>query len=368
MNSANKKSFNAFMKCASLNGHSDETRPLLRTINEDAADIKYLDEHESLSDKILEQKPSLNILDRNVQIYPSDAVKRYSIGCNSFIAETIYAPTGSKIYVRYRASAHLLVLYEEGSRRRGETSIRGLPASTLRAFSKKLTFVPAGFCFREWQETDTLIRITYLYLDPTKLDEFTDASANHVPRLLFEDAVLWETAAKLKSAIENNQEKSNTYLEAIANVLAHELSGTRAGSDQTSHANRGGLAGWQMRAVANYIEEHLDQQVSLPKLARLVRLSPYHFCRAFKQSFNTSPHRYHVQRRVEQAKVLLSNQRISITEVGLSVGYPYPGSFSIAFRKITGQTPSEFRRNFVLSADDGAVSQVSPRYEAALSA
>jgi AraC family transcriptional regulator len=366
MNTANGKTFNAFMKCTLLNGHSDETRPLLRTVNEDAADVEYLDDRESLSDKISEQNPSLNILDRSVQIYRSAAVKRYSTGRNSFIAETIYAPAGSKIYVRYRASAHLLVLYEEGSRRRGETSIRRLAASTLRAFSKKLTFVPAGLCFREWQETDTPIRITYLYLDPAKLDEFTDAIANHLPRLLFEDAVLWETAAKLKSAIENNPEKSNTYLEAIANVLAHELSGTRAGSDQTSHANRGGLAGWQMRAVANYIDEHLDQQVSLPMLARLVRLSPYHFCRAFKQSFNT--HRYHVQRRVEQAKVLLSNRRISITEVGLSVGYPYPGSFSIAFRKITGQTPSEFRRNFVLSADDGAFSQVSPKYEAALSA
>jgi AraC family transcriptional regulator len=368
MNTANGKTFNTFMKCPLLNGYPDETRPLLRTDNEDAADVEYLDDRESLSDKILEQNPRLSVLDRSVQSYPSDAVKRYSIGCNSFIAETIYAPAGSKIYVRYRASAHLLVLYEEGSRRRGETSIRGLAASTLRAFSKKLTFVPAGLCFREWQETDTPIRITYLFLDPVKLHEFTDASGNHVPRLLFEDAVLWETATKLKSAIENNQGKSNTYLEAIANVLAHELSGTRAGSDQTSHANRGGLAGWQMRAVANYIDEHLDQEVSLPMLARLVRLSPYHFCRAFKRSFNTSPHRYHVQRRVEQAKVLLSNRRISITAVGLSVGYPYPGSFSIAFRKITRQTPSEFRRNFVLSADDEEFRRISRRYEAALSA
>jgi Bacterial regulatory helix-turn-helix proteins, AraC family len=41
---------------------------------------------------------------------------------------------------------------------------------------------------------------------------------------------------------------------------------------------------------------------------------------------------------------------VKITEVGLSVGYPYPGSFSIAFRQITGQTPSQFRRNFALSA------------------
>jgi AraC family transcriptional regulator len=316
-------------KSALINGQSENPRPLLRIVNDDAADVKYLDGSDSLSNA------GLNLLDRSVQIHPSDTVKRYSIGCNSFTAETIYAPAASKIYVRYRASAHLLVLYQEGVRRRGETSIRGLVASNLRAFSKKLTFVPAGLCFREWQETNTSIRITYLYLDPAKLDEFADTAANYAPRLLFEDAVLWETAAKLRSAIESNQEKNKTYLEAIANVLAHELSGPKAASDQLSHANRGGLAGWQMRIVASYINEHLDQQVSLLALARLVRLSPHHFCRAFKLSFNASPHRYHVQRRVEQAKALLSNRRMSITEVGLSVGYPYPGSFSIAFRKIT---------------------------------
>jgi AraC family transcriptional regulator len=361
MNAVHGKTLNTSTKSALTNGRSEKPRPLLRIVNDNAADVEYPDGSDSLSDEILEPDPGLNLLDRSVQIYPSDAVKRYSIGCNSFVAETIYAPAASKIYVRYRASVHLLVLYEEGARRRGETSIRGLPASTLRAFSKKLTFVPAGLCFREWQETNTSIRITYLYLDPAKLDEFADAAANYAPRLHFEDAVLWETAAKLRSAIENNQEKSKTYLEAVANVLAHELSGSKAASDQSSHRNRGGLAGWQMRAVATYIDEHLDQQVSLLALAQLVRLSPYHFCRAFKQSFNASPHRYHVQRRVEQAKVLLSNRGMSITEVGLSVGYPYPGSFSIAFRKINGQTPSEFRRNFALSADDEAFSRDTPR-------
>jgi AraC family transcriptional regulator len=354
MNAISGKSFNTLTKSTLTNGRSEKPRPLLRIVNDDAADVEYQNSSDPLSTEILEHDPSFTLLDRSVQIYPSDAVKRYSIGGDRFIAETIYAPAARKIYVRYRASAHLLVLYEEGVRCRGETSIRGLAASNLRAFSKKLTFVPAGLCFREWQETNTSIRITYLYLDPAKLDEFADLAIGYIPRLFFEDAVLWETAAKLRSAIETYQEQSNTYLEAIANVLAHELSGSKAASDQSSHTNRGGLAGWQMRAVATYIDEHLDQQVSLLALAQLVRLSPFHFCRAFKQSFNASPHRYHVQRRVEQAKVLLSNRGMSITEVGLSVGYPCPGSFSIAFRKITGQTPSEFRRNFALSTDDKA--------------
>jgi AraC family transcriptional regulator len=58
-----------------------------------------------------------------------------------------------------------------------------------------------------------------------------------------------------------------------------------------------------------YIEEHLGEQISLAKLAQLVGLSTYYFCRAFKQSLGLPPHRYHNNRRIEQAKVLLSSLR-----------------------------------------------------------
>ena len=48
---------------------------------------------------------------------------------------------------------------------------------------------------------------------------------------------------------------------------------------------RGGLAAWQQRVVTDYVEEHLAEQIPLATLAGLARLSPYHFSRAFKQSF-----------------------------------------------------------------------------------
>jgi AraC family transcriptional regulator len=76
------------------------------------------------------------------------------------------------------------------------------------------------------------------------------------------------------------------------------------------------------------------------------RLSQHHFCRAFKQSFGVPPHRYHVQRRIEQAKLLLTDRAISITDIGLTVGYSQTSSFSVAFRKLTGWTPTEYRREF----------------------
>ena len=60
---------------------------------------------------------------------------------------------------------------------------------------------------------------------------------------------------------------------------------------------RGGLPVWQQKRVAEYIEEHLAEEISLAALAELVDLSLYHFARVFKQSFGVPPHHYHMVRR-----------------------------------------------------------------------
>ena len=88
-----------------------------------------------------------------------------------------------------------------------------------------------------------------------------------------------------------------------------------------------------------------SEQIPLATLARLVRLSAFHFCRAFKQSFGVPPHRYHTNRRIEQAKVMLAARKYSVTEVGLTLGFSETSSFTAVFRKITGQTPSRYYRD-----------------------
>jgi AraC family transcriptional regulator len=99
--------------------------------------------------------------------------------------------------------------------------------------------------------------------------------------------------------------------------------------------------------VVAYIEEHLDEQILLATLAGLARLSPYYFCRAFKQSFGIPPHRYHTRRRIERAKTLLAKPNPSVTEIGLAVGFSETSSFTAAFRKATGLTPTAYHRSLV---------------------
>ncbi len=243
----------------------------------------------------------------------------------------------------FRAPAHLLIAAERAERDDGETLVEGLPRSTLRSYSGRLSFIPAGHMFYGWQDPRVLTRATYFYIDPhdALLDaELGFAATEFKPRLFFFDHDLWETARKLKAAAPGER----AYVNALSIVLAHELMRLNDGPVQAEPVARGGLAGWQQKRVAEYIEAHVADDISLAQLAELARLSPYHFARAFKQSFGTPPHRYHTHRRVERAKLLLAEPALSVTEIGLKVGFSETSSFSAAFRKLTGSTPTSFRR------------------------
>jgi AraC family transcriptional regulator len=143
--------------------------------------------------------------------------------------------------------------------------------------------------------------------------------------------------------------EAERYFEALAIIVAHELLSIHGCFGRREPSARGGLAAWQRRMVAAYIQEHLAEQIRIADLAALVELSSYHFCRAFKQSFGAPPHRYHIDRRIELAKTLLANSALSITEMAIALGFGETSSFSTAFRQAAGAAPTEYRRAVELS-------------------
>jgi AraC family transcriptional regulator len=263
-------------------------------------------------------------------------------------AEIIHATHDGQTEYRFHAPVHLLAVYEEASRDDGESFVEGLPRSTLHNMTRKLTFVPAGHDYYERHEPRSHARLMYFYLDPTKLDIYSELGVGDVsltPRLFFEDTALWESSLKLKRAIENLAPENRLYFEAIGAVLMHELVRLECGSRASSFQMKGGLGLRQQRIITAYIEEHLSEKISLGVLAGLAQLSPHHFCRAFKQSLGMPPHRYHMNRRIERAKTMLAERSLSVTEIALSLGFSETSSLSSAFRKSTGLTPSGYQRS-----------------------
>jgi AraC family transcriptional regulator len=278
-------------------------------------------------------------------ITPPEVVTRQTISLKGVNAELIRFTGHERVTLRFRAPVHLLVAYEQGERRDGETIVDGAPRSTLRDLARKLTLVPAGHEFREWHDPRTLASLLCFYIDPAALaGDFDESDLSFGPRLFFDDAALRATALKLKRAIENPLSGDRLYADALGTVLVHEMVRVRsAGVPQMPV--RGGLAAWQERTVAGYIDEHMAEQVPLATLAGLVRLSTHYFCRAFKESFGVPPHRYLMMRRIEAAKTLLARRNHSVTEIGMVVGYSETSSFTAAFRKVAGLTPTAYQRS-----------------------
>jgi AraC family transcriptional regulator len=283
-----------------------------------------------------------------VDYAPSEIVRRHSAAWSGLVVETVQILRQEPFEYEFRAPCHLLIAAELAERYDGETYVEGLPRSTLRDFTQKLTFVPAGHDFRGSQKPRALTRTTYFYIDPR--GPLADPALRFgeiefKPRLFFYDRDLWETALKLKSQVENPGSMPRQYAEALGIVLTHEL--VRINGDTARHGlvSRGGLARWQQKRVAAYIEEHVADDISLATLAELARLSPYHFCRAFKRSFGMPPHRYHAHRRIELAKQLLANREMPVTAIALEIGFSDTSTFTAAFHRLTGQTPTCYRRN-----------------------
>lgn len=106
-----------------------------------------------------------------------------------------------------------------------------------------------------------------------------------------------------------------------------------------------GLPAARLKRVLAYIDAHLDENITLTELARSANLSVYYFATLFRKSTGFSPHRYILRRRVLRARELLRNTSLSVLDVSLDLGFQHQNNFARAFRRITGMTPTYFRRS-----------------------
>ncbi len=282
-----------------------------------------------------------------VRFAPPDMVTRQFAEWDGLRVDVVTARQQIPFDYSFHADHHLLIAAEHSERDEGETKVEGLPTSTCRHLSRRLTFVPAGHRFQGWQRPRVLTRVDYFYIDrrgPLLDDELRFKEIEFRPRLFFFDDELWRLAVKLRGETVGGGRRQ--YGEALSVLLGHELVRLNQGRIEP-RAARGGLSGWQQKRVADFIEAHLAEEVRLVALAALVDLSPYHFARAFKQSFGEPPHRYHLGRRMERAKTLLAQADNSVTDIALALGFAETSSFSAAFRRTTGASPRGWRRGVI---------------------
>jgi AraC family transcriptional regulator len=132
--------------------------------------------------------------------------------------------------------------------------------------------------------------------------------------------------------------------ESLANVLAVQLIRHVSAPRRAARGRDGTLPRGRLRAVVEYIEEHLDASPTLEQIAAVARLSAYHFARQFKAATGLPPHQYVIMRRVERARQLLQGGGdLPLAEVAASAGFSDQSQFSHHFKRLVGVTPRQFR-------------------------
>ena len=132
--------------------------------------------------------------------------------------------------------------------------------------------------------------------------------------------------------------------ESLANLLAVHLLRHVLAPRQPGRRRYGTLPRARLRAVLEYVEEHLDANPTLEEMAALARLSPNYFASQFRRATGLPPHQFVILRRVERAKqVLQTGSDFSLAEVAAHAGFADQSQFSHHFKRLLGVTPGQFQ-------------------------
>ncbi|WP_395343852.1 helix-turn-helix domain-containing protein [Ningiella sp. W23] len=104
-----------------------------------------------------------------------------------------------------------------------------------------------------------------------------------------------------------------------------------------------GLADHQIKKVRDYVNAHLDEDISIDDLAEQVFLSKFHFARLFKLKTGNSPYQFILNLRLQRSLHLLCDTKSDMTEIALASGFSSQSHYCDVFRRKLGTTPGKFR-------------------------
>ena len=100
-----------------------------------------------------------------------------------------------------------------------------------------------------------------------------------------------------------------------------------------------------MLETEDYIRSHLAEPLTLEQLSARVQFSPSHFHAIFTTWFGQTPHDFVLSCRIEEAKAALRSDRCSLIELAADCGFSSQSHFCAQFKKATGLTPLQYRKN-----------------------
>jgi AraC family transcriptional regulator len=240
---------------------------------------------------------------------------------------------------------HVVMTYAGTMQRLERRSGRAVATGTAR--SGVVTIIPAGSSAR-WDIAGS-VNVVQLYLPHTTLERVASeagkaSSAELLERTGHPDPITSRLLQSASEVLDGSEALDVLFRQQLTDLLATRLLAAHSGAATAYQPALGGLSPTALRRALERLRSSDDADVSLAALASDAGLSRFHFCRAFKESTGLSPHAWLRQQRLEQAMTMLRESDASIVSVAAALGYASQTAFAAAFRKLTGETPSNWRR------------------------
>ncbi|WP_456621094.1 MULTISPECIES: helix-turn-helix transcriptional regulator [unclassified Bradyrhizobium] len=240
---------------------------------------------------------------------------------------------------------HVIMAYNGTLQRMERRSGRSVAIGTFRP--GVVIVIPEGSSSR-W-DIPKPVNVVQLYLPHATLERVADEADTATPINLLErtahpDPVTSRLLLSAADVLEGNDALDTLFRQQLTDLLATRLLVAHTGSPASVQPARGGLPPKMLLRAIERLRSDSDADVSLAALASDAGLSRFHFCRAFKDSTGLSPHAWLRQHRLEQAMNMLRDSDASVISIAVALGYSSQTAFAAAFRKLTGETPSDWRR------------------------
>lgn len=245
----------------------------------------------------------------------------------------------------WQGEAHYLALHDIRLRD-GELLTDTLSPDRARELRGTMTFMPAQSRVWGWGiPASPHNSFTALYFDPSDMDEdiarrFRETALT--PQVHFSNPTLFATLSKLRTVLCGSNDVDRAYLESLLILCAFEVCQFLRQQNDSPASLPGRLSLLQQRRLSDYVEAHLASDIGLEELAHVVGLSRFHLIRTFKITTGMTPYQYLVSRRIERARDLLRDGRLTTEAVARKVGFKSPSHFIRRFRQMNGTTPRNY--------------------------
>jgi AraC-like DNA-binding protein len=234
------------------------------------------------------------------------------------------------------------------------TADKLLPTSVVRPFnSNVIDFDSQPRCWAGQAFDFVHYTVPRMGLDDIAADLGFGRVRDYRPAVLQDDLVLAQITKSILPFIGRGDDVSVLALDQFCLILGAHLVQQYGVLQKMGRSSKGGLVAWQKRRAAEILRENLHGHIRLSEIARECGLSVSHFARSFKSSFGISTHQWLIQQRIEQAKELMKQTRMSLMDVALRSGFNDQAAFTRTFHRSAGVSPGKWRRQYSVDKFEG---------------